>query len=112
MNSPVSKRDGILIGLFLVLIVTQIPTSVKDHKINVCRELIEKRYGYLVKDDSNEVKSFSNFTSKEWSEWRLKSESEKNKYRKKLRKSEKEWEKNRERNERLEKEVKLCNKIY
>ncbi len=41
MNSPVSKRDGIFIGLFVVLIVTQIPTSVKDHKINVCRDKIE-----------------------------------------------------------------------
>ena len=41
MKSPVSKRDGIFMGLFVVLIVTQIPTSVKDHKINVCRDKLE-----------------------------------------------------------------------
>ena len=46
MKSSLSKRDGIYIGLFLVLIITQIPTSVKDHKINVCRDNIENYFDY------------------------------------------------------------------
>ena len=41
LNLTRSNRDGIFMGLLVVLIVTQIPTSVKDHKINVCRDTIE-----------------------------------------------------------------------
>ena len=33
-------------ALLVVLIVTQIPTSVKDHNINVCREKLETWYNY------------------------------------------------------------------
>ena len=47
MKTSLSKRDGIYIGLFVVLIVTQIPTSVKNHKINVCRDKIETFYNYI-----------------------------------------------------------------
>ena len=46
MKSSVSKRDGIYIGLFLVLIITQIPQSVRNHKINVCRDNIENYFDY------------------------------------------------------------------
>ena len=46
MKSSLSKRDGIYIGLFLVLIITQIPQSVRNHKINVCRDNIEKYFDY------------------------------------------------------------------
>ncbi len=46
MKSSVSKKDGIYIGLFLVLIITQIPTSVKDHKINICRDNLENYFDY------------------------------------------------------------------
>ncbi len=46
MKSSLSKRDGIYIGLFLALFITQIPTSVKDHKTNVCRDNLEKYFDY------------------------------------------------------------------
>ncbi len=46
MKSSLSKRDVIYIGLFLVLIITQIPTSVKDHKTNVCRDNLENYFDY------------------------------------------------------------------
>ncbi|KZR78272.1 hypothetical protein PMIT1320_00122 [Prochlorococcus marinus str. MIT 1320] len=46
MKSSLSKRDGIYIGLFLVLIITQIPQSVRNHKINVCRDNIENYFDY------------------------------------------------------------------
>ena len=46
MKSSLSKRDGIYIGLFLTLIITQIPTSIKDHKKNVCRDNLEKCFDY------------------------------------------------------------------
>ena len=56
MKSSLSKRDGIYIGLFLVLIVTQIPASVKNHKINVCRDKIENYYDYLRSNDDIKIK--------------------------------------------------------
>ncbi len=46
MNSSLTKRDGIYIGLFLLLIITQIPQSVRNHKINVCRDNMEKYFDY------------------------------------------------------------------
>ncbi len=46
MKSSLTKRDGIYIGLFLVLIITQIPQSVNNHKINVCRDNLEKYFNY------------------------------------------------------------------
>ena len=46
MKSSLTKRDGIYIGLFLVLIITQITQSVNNHKINVCRDNLEKYFNY------------------------------------------------------------------
>ena len=46
MKSSLSKRDGFYIGLFIVLIITQIPQSVRNHKINVCRDNIENYFDY------------------------------------------------------------------
>ncbi|KZR77438.1 hypothetical protein PMIT1323_00813 [Prochlorococcus marinus str. MIT 1323] len=46
MKSSLSKRDWIYIGLFLVLIITQIPQSERNHKINVCRDNLEKYFNY------------------------------------------------------------------
>ncbi|KZR66947.1 hypothetical protein PMIT1327_01035 [Prochlorococcus marinus str. MIT 1327] len=46
MKSSLSKRDGIYIGLFLVLIITQIPQSARNHKINVYRDNIENYFDY------------------------------------------------------------------
>ena len=46
MKSSLTKRDGIYIALLLVLIITQIPQSVRNHKINACRDNIENYFDY------------------------------------------------------------------
>ena len=38
-------------GLFLVLIITQIPQSVRNHKINVCRDKVDDYFDYVRSDD-------------------------------------------------------------